>query len=69
MRRLAVFLTRVLPLSIIVGCGGGGVEVGAPSEAPKGGMPPEFREAMQKAGSKMMKKQRPKEFGAPKKDS
>jgi len=46
------------------GCGGGGVEVGAPKEAPPSSVTPEFKAAMQKAGNNMMKKQKPKDFGA-----
>lgn len=67
MKRFSVILTWVFPLSIVVGCGGGGVEVGPPSETPKGTVTKEFREAMEKAGSKMQKRQRPKDFAEAKK--
>jgi len=64
MKRFSVFLAWVFPLSIVVGCGGGGVEVGSPSAAPKSAITPEFRAAMEKAGNKMQKRQRPKDFAA-----
>jgi hypothetical protein len=57
MKRFAIVLALALPASIIVGCDGGGVEVGSPSEAPKGAQTQQFREAMEKAGNKMMKGQ------------
>jgi len=67
MKRCVTFLTLIFSASIIVGCGGGGIEVGAPEGAPQGGQTSEFKEAMEKAGKKMMTKKKPADAsGAPK---
>jgi len=67
MKRFVVYLVWALSASIIVGCGGGGIEVGAPAEAPKSSQTSEFREAQEKAGKKMMTKKKPAgASGAPK---
>jgi len=62
MKKKVTFFSLALPLFFLVGCGGGGVEVGPPAEVPKTSVTPEFKAAMEKAGSNMMKKARPKEF-------
>ncbi len=60
MKRFGVLLTSVFLVSSIVGCGGGGIQEGSPSETPAtGAQTPEFREAMEKAGKKMMMKHMP----------
>jgi len=69
MKRFLVILASVFPLSIVVGCDGGGVEVGSPAGPPKSAITPEFRAAMEKAGNKMQKKQRPKDFAEASKEA
>jgi len=64
MKRLGTMLAWISLGTFTAGCGGGGVEVGSPKEAPPSAVTNEFKEAMQKAGSKMMKKQMPKGGGA-----
>jgi len=63
MKRFGTMLAWISLGSFAAGCGGGGVEVGSPKEAPPSAITPEFKEAMQKAGKNMTKKQNPKEFG------
>ncbi len=56
MRRFAVLLTSVLLVSSIVGCGGGGIQEGLPSEPVTTSQTPEFRDMMEKAAQKMKMK-------------
>ncbi len=69
MKRSAIFLAWTLPLLFLVGCDGGGVEVGPPKTAPTTSVTPDFRAAMEKAGGKMQSKRKPKDAitGAPEK--
>jgi hypothetical protein len=60
MKRFGVSLAGVFLVSMFVGCGGGGVEVGPPAETPKTSVTSDFREAMEKAGSKMLMKKKPR---------
>jgi hypothetical protein len=58
MKRAGFFFAFVYLGSIIVGCGDGGGGSGAggsSTEAPKNAVSNEFRDAMEKAGSKMLK--------------
>jgi len=63
MKRFGTMLAWISLGSFAAGCGGGGVEVGSPTEAPPSAVTPQFKEAMQNAGNKMMKKQMPKGSG------
>jgi hypothetical protein len=63
MKRATVFVSCAAVVGLAFGCGEGGVDVGAPKDTSKGPVTNEFREAMQKAGNKMMKNQKPKDFG------
>jgi len=67
MKRFGTMLAWISLGAFAAGCGGGGVEVGSSTETPPSGGPSHFREAMEKAGSKMQKNQKPKDFGATKK--
>jgi hypothetical protein len=56
MKRAVLFFATVYLGSIIGGCGdGGGGGGGSPTDAPKDAITNEFKEAMEKAGSKMLK--------------
>jgi len=63
MKRLGILASCAVVLAFVTGCDGGGVEVGTPSDTSKGAQTSEFKAAMEKAGSKMMKGQRPKNAG------
>jgi len=63
-KRVGVLISCGAVVAFAFGCGEGGVEVGAPTDTSKGPVTNEFREAMQKAGNKMTKNQKPKDFGA-----
>jgi hypothetical protein len=57
MKRFGEFCTCVFLASIIAGCGEGGIPAGSPAEIPKSSQTDQFKEAMQNAGNKMLKKQ------------
>jgi hypothetical protein len=67
MKRFAILLTSAFLAAMIIGCEGGR-EVGPPAEGNQSPITSDFREAMEKAGNKMMKQQMPKDFGTPKKE-
>jgi hypothetical protein len=60
MKRLRFVVASGLLVSLIAGCGGGGIEVGAPSGEVKSVQTDEFKAAMEKAGNKMQMKGRPR---------
>jgi hypothetical protein len=61
-KRAGFFVSCAAVVAFAFGCGEGGVEVGSSKDTSKGPVTNEFKEAMQKAGNKMMKKQMPKDF-------
>jgi hypothetical protein len=56
MKRFGTMLAWISLGIFAAGCGGGGVEVGPSTEPAPSGGPSHFREAMEKADGKMMKK-------------
>ena len=68
MKRLGELLACIFLGSMMAGCGESGIPAGPPAETPTGTQTNEFREAMQNAGNKMLKKQMGKKaFEPPKK--